>query len=354
MNARSFHVAVIGDGIAGYSTAMELIQRGHTCAVIGNSRGGNIPAHAILWPSLPADPHRALLLSSALREAFTSYSSHRAYDPCGVLLLDDGSRHQPSAIAGRLRDHLPTQELDHLTAHQAADISGVPLRCGGVLVKSAGVLRGHRYLENIRLNYPLTIIKKHALRWERSGCQWLIHLQTGETITADAVILTIGTSAADHGLPVTSVAGAHFHAATDNPPRTAICGRASYGPSSQGAFAGSLYTRSVDLAEDASRDWISRKWPSVWQTWCGPDAEPPPLRQSHVGFRAQTPDHLPIVDRLDERLVIITGLGSRGVLWAPLCARLAVSLITHARPNDERLIHALRLARLTESTTHLQ
>jgi tRNA 5-methylaminomethyl-2-thiouridine biosynthesis bifunctional protein len=44
-----------------------------------------------------------------------------------------------------------------------------------------------------------------------------------------------------------------------------------------------------------------------------------------TGFRTTTHDRLPIFGQLDDGLYAATGLGSRGLLWAPLGAELIAS-----------------------------
>jgi len=58
-----------------------------------------------------------------------------------------------------------------------------------------------------------------------------------------------------------------------------------------------------------------------------PDFAAQPTGTSWVGLRATTPDHIPLTGWRGENLGILTGLGSKGYLYAPI---LASSLLAEA------------------------
>lgn len=73
--------------------------------------------------------------------------------------------------------------------------------------------------------------------------------------------------------------------------------------------------------------------------------------QGRAALRAQTPDYLPLVGQTDESrpLWALLGLGSKGFMFAPLCAELLVSqLLGEPWPMPADLAHKLRVRRFRQ------
>jgi tRNA 5-methylaminomethyl-2-thiouridine biosynthesis bifunctional protein len=68
----------------------------------------------------------------------------------------------------------------------------------------------------------------------------------------------------------------------------------------------------------------------------------PAMLKGRVAWRATTPDRLPIFGALQPGLCLATGLGARGLLWAPLGAELvAASLNDEPLPIERELVDAI-------------
>lgn len=341
-------VAVIGAGIAGASVARALQQVGIAATVFeaehAGAGGSGFPV-GLVTPRLDAgDLPLASLAAQAVRRAMALYQQV----PGAVL-------HQGvTQLAGR------NQKPDRF-----ARIAGQPIWAEGEMILTgadesalqmqlAGAVNPAAILKAWLAGAPVIKAQVSSLLSRPDG-GWELHDDTGQSVGQfDHVVLCAATGcrklAVDGQplrLPLSGVAGQADWVEADAP---AVSGPMAWGGyavpfGSSSLLFGATHDRGIDEAS-TSLEARARNLQTLRDRF--PDLadqiERLPGLQSRAAVRAVTPDRLPLAGPLEEHpgLHILSGLGSRGLAFAPLLAEQVVATLLDlprplARAQSERL-----------------
>ena len=332
--------AVVGAGLAGAAVCERLCARGWEVELYERHSGpaqeasGNHAGtfHPIVTPddSLFARLTRAGFLHSLAR--WTSLENLR-WDPCGVLQLARDAREEASQRASVAALALPPEYAQYVTREEASAHAGVPVAADGLWFPQAGWIKpeslvraqleacGPRLTKKFGLELkdlpraPVVVLANSFeaprlqpvphLRLRKVRGQ-LTHLPAGEIDAPRVVVLRGGMV-----LPPVEgvcVVGASYDIDDDDPsPRAA--------------------------SDEGNIERLQNMLPSLSTA---------PVLANRVGFRAVTPDRLPVVGRLGEGVYGAFAYGSRGLVWAALAAELiACELEGEPLPLEGKLADAL-------------
>ena len=385
------HIAIIGGGLAGCTSANALARRGYRVTLIeketalaaaasGNSQG-------VLYTKLSAQA--GALNRFALASYLFALDFYRPLiedDPalgdfCGVLQYanDDAQWQQLQQAFSQQQEW-----LQFVDAQQASALAGFDIEYAALWFSRAGWLAPAKICERLAQREAIEI---------RTQCQvnalididdkWQIECAR-ETIVADAVVIanahTANSFVQTAHLPLKAIRGQ----ITELPakylrakPRAVICASGYIAPTTTGAHIGATFdVHSNDIGDCAVRADDHRRNLDTMQSML-PNllAQAPAANtlEGRVGYRCTTPDYLPIAGavsvaetmraryaRLAKNanaratepgsywpgLYINVGHGSRGLTSTPLCAELLAATIAGEPPPLPRdLVQSLAPAR---------
>lgn len=398
-------VTVIGAGIAGCALAGALRRRGDLAVTVIDRRGH--PAEALpprllglMEPRFDRDPstadrlHAAALLAAVPRyDALARAGIDPWRGPRGVLSPDRGRRDAAwrRAVVDRLG--WPEDWLRLVDEREASDLAGAPAPGDALWHPRGGCLAPAILLPALLGDTPVVPATVTAL--EPGGRGWRLLDSRGAAITeSDAVVLATASETPAlwpaASLPLRPTRGQASLLRAEGPgatPRVAVSSGAYVTPAAQDEdgwwrLLGATQTpwRSVERDGDpfTPRDGddariranLAAEWPALAETLAGEATV-----MALAGLRATTPDHLPLAGPLfdaaalaashgealrkgghaaraiapmgwTEGLWCLTGLGSRGLLTAPLMAEVVAAGLTGtpaALPTD--LLAAVHPAR---------
>ncbi len=377
--AAEHHAVVVGAGIAGCWTAHRLARRGWSVHLIerrtrlAQEASGN--AVAALLPALNlADNENARLARAAFLWA-THLLAQEASEACvwaltGVLQLALSAQ-QAERMPRILQMHgFPPAYAAWIEQGEASARAERPVGGPGWWIPRGGWVAPERLCrtllegvhEHVRIDFG-----REAFRVVRDRDRWLVLDRANTTLAAaPVVVLANGLSASTLGIagvpPLVSVRGQVTHLPPDptRSLRIVVCGDGYVAPLPQGGHcvgatfepdSTALETRRDDHAENLAR--AERMLPGFAA------ALAPAQLGGWVGLRAATPDRLPLCGPLsyppaetEPGLHLLAGLGSRGIIWAPLCAELlAARLDGEPNPVEASLVAALAPSRFTKLST---
>ena len=378
------HAIIIGAGLAGCATAWALAEQGWRSTLIerqeriASEASGN-PAglfhgvvHAQDGVHARFNRAAALMIPDAVRIAIERYGIAGAID--GVLRLDDDESH------ARVRDALPWPDdyVQSLSASQASAKAGLALRRPawfyprGGWVDPAGLARTWLARAGTQVDVRCGF-EVHALRRSDDDA-WRVLDAHGATIAQAPVVVLANAAAALPLLgrpawPIETLRGQlsllPAAACPRPPPRIPIAG-AGYALPVQGD--GSILFGATSQAgdDDATlRESDHRANLAQLERLLGHAIEADAARMSgRVAWRYSAADRMPVIGampdesatgpRLDQPrfvprlpgLYLHTALGSRGITWSALGARVLAALISGAPvPLEASLIDAIDPAR---------
>lgn len=369
-DARS--VTVIGAGLAGTFCAERLAARGWSVTLVerhaqaAQEASGN-PA-GLLRPIVnKEDAVNARLSRPALGYALRHFSALVAQEcalpwrQSGVLQLARDAV-EAERLAEIVALHaLPADWVRYVDAAEAADIAGCAVRGPGWWMPTAAWASPpalcHANLN--RLEMPIRrAFSANALRIAKAGTQWRIETVQGVISESAQVIIATAFDARslvpEAALPLISVRGqlsfvpAAGRAAV---PRVPVDGDGVVAPLADGGFfLGATFQ--IDDAEREARIEdhaanLVRAESLLPGFTSGLDAA---QLQGRAGFRATTPDRMPLYGELLQHpgVHVAVGLGARGLLWAPLLAEhLASQLAGDPLPVARDLASTFATGRFT-------
>jgi tRNA 5-methylaminomethyl-2-thiouridine biosynthesis bifunctional protein len=348
-------LVVIGAGIAGASIANELLARGQSVCIVDSAA---LPAsacssheYAIAHPHIGRGAPRLLRLT---RIAFlmaearwgTSWDQHGIFQP---------AKKDHHFNRDEVNAHLRTLELDEamaqaLFAQDAKEICGIAqdgvwLPRGASLNISAATndaLRPHPQL-TCCWNTSIARLEKQGAGWKLLNYQNEIVMTAGNVIIAAALETKTLAASMDVKLPLRPVRGqlSIFSVAEKNAwapqlPRVAISGDGYCLPAKrlpegdyEWSVGSSFDEGETDLQDWASSDDFNREQAKGLLNYVKGDISQLHKVGSFVGVRCVAGDRLPIIGALTQRpgIFLATALGSRGVLWSALAAKLITAQV---------------------------
>ena len=401
------HAIVIGAGLSGCAAAWALSREGWRVTVLdqhsapAQEASGNPGGlfHGIVHgeDGIHARAHRAAALHTANLVA-PWMEEGRLTGQCQGLLRLDAQTNDEQALALIERLALPADYLQWCPTERARGLSGLPVPCGGWFFMQGGWLDPANYARTLLAEAQRTGLvhwrapaRAHALRRDTASMDWQVFDQQGELLAqAPSVVLAnaheamalIGALTSEPkpaSLPLQAVRG-QVTAVTAQPgglalrlPRLPVAGNGYVLPLNDGRlFCGA--TADADDLDPQVRDTDHRH--NLQQAWAlgalpswTPDGPMPASLNGRVGWRAVTPDRLPLIGALPLRtlpgtkprdqprlmprlrdehggIYLLTGLGSRGITWSALAGRLLAHWVTGSPcPVESDLRDALDPAR---------
>ena len=344
--------AVIGGGLAGTVAAERLAVRGWQVDLVDQDRSRSAPEIGLVRPVVNL---RDAVNAQASRSAFLYTLQHlRAlggdgynldWDECGVLQLAQDEQEAARFAAIASSQGYPAQFLQYVDAERAAGIAGHAVRGPGwwfpsgarVSPRSFWVATLARAGEPVRRR-----VGRRVARLEREGGSWRA-LDADDRVVAEAPVLILSNAAdakrllPEARLPLSQVRGQLTYLPRRDGHRleVVVSGTGYAAPMDDGrTCVGATYDHDDDDRSVRERDHESnlRRAESMLPgVAAGVDAS---ALEGWTGFRTTVPDRLPVFGATAvEGLYTATGLGSRGLLWAPLGAeQLACSLESEPLP----------------------
>jgi tRNA 5-methylaminomethyl-2-thiouridine biosynthesis bifunctional protein len=365
--AAGARVAIIGGGIAGASLADAASASGLTPVIIdpeGLASGASGNPAGLIMPRLDLGGGAAArFFIAAYVHAIRTLDRTGAYNPCGVL--------QPSLTEG---DHQWTEKA---LAARLLPADMMKERDGGLFFPQGGVVDPPAYVRALAGRADL--VKGRALSIEAGPDGVRVSLAGGATIEAGAAVIANGPEALRFAeartLPLMRVAGQIDRFPKAQSPAVAHAFGPYTAPAPGGGLViGATYDRLGDdeearISVEATRSTIAAIGAALPDLAATLDAAQSVPRAS---VRCQTPDRLPVAGPAPDihyygaayddlrtgkprdypggdvvpNLFLLTGLGSRGLVTAPLLAAMIVAEMTDAPlPVERDIAEALHPAR---------
>ncbi len=335
MSRQSGTALIIGGGLAGSAAAAALARRGWRVTLIaedGADRASDIPAAVMAATIVGATDPLTRLRRRGLNvtESWLAHLEQAGYD-CGriargTLLLPGNERDR--ARHRRVPPDDPAAR--HVTPAEALTAIGIEPPTDGVLHNRGGCIQPDRLATALR-SVRGGVIHPVAGRVDRlvaHGDGWTAESAAGERLaTAATAILAAGTACTRLWpetrrwlLPARGQATAFRKTAATAGLRVPISGGGYVTPAIDGIhWAGATLQRGDTDPLPRTED--DRTNLAFAQTCLGLDTMPTPLDR-FVGFRATTPNRIPLVGRLADDLWITAGHGAHGLLTTTLAAQL--------------------------------
>jgi len=345
---RNTHAVVVGGGLAGTIVAERLAAREWQVDLVEAREERSAPAVGLLRPIANLrDAVNAQVSRSAFLYALQHYSAlqydgyHLQWNRTGVLQLagDDDEAARFEAIV-RSQGY-PASFLEYVDAARAREIAGREVRGAGwwfpggaeVVPSSLAVASLARSNANVR-----RVSRRRVERIEREGRDWRALDADGRVIAEAPTLILANAVDARRLLPearlsLSRVRGQVTYLPPDPERRleVIVSGTGYVAPRPEGGHCIGASYQHDDADESVRpadhRDNLARAEAMMPGFAAGLD---PATLAGWTGFRATVPDRLPIYGATTvEGLHVATGLGSRGLLWAPLGAELLASALAH-------------------------
>lgn len=346
--AGSRHALVVGAGLAGTLCAERLAGRGWTVDLVdarerrANARAGLVRPVANVRDAPNAQASRGAFLYALQHfRALQHDGYHLLWDRCGVLQLADGEDEAARFEAIVRSQGYPADFLRYVQAGEAADLAGRAVRGPGwwmpsgawVSPESLAIAHLARAGDRVRRS-----VGRAVSRLEREGDRWRAIDADGSVIAEAKTLILANAADAMRLLPAARLALSAVRGQVSYLPphparelRIVVSGSGYVSPLPEGGHVvGATYShgdaddevRAADHRENLAR--VNRMLPGFVEAGLHPMT-----LAGWTGFRATVPDRLPILGQTDVPGVwTATGLGSRGLLWAPLGAELIASRLS--------------------------
>ncbi|MEI8154402.1 MAG: FAD-dependent oxidoreductase [Hyphomicrobiales bacterium] len=303
---------------------------GVSVEVFASEAGASTNPAALVSPGLDASGRaRGRLNAAAFSRALPLYEAvPDAVIARGAALIETEERDPRRFAAVEKQTFFEPRSFEPLDPAQVADWLGEAPGPAGLMVRDALVIDPSPVLaawlgEQVR---PARIE-----RLEPRSAGWRMHLDRGEPLDADIVIVAAGWggSALLPGLRLVPVRGQASWTDLPDPPRAASFSGYAI-PTRQGVLFGSTHDRGDTGGEVRAED-HARNIASIAQVRPALAARIDPGRLSgRAAMRASTAGQMPVVGEVSPGLYVFGGLGSRGFTTAPLLAEHLAAVICGA------------------------
>lgn len=339
---------IVGAGLAGTIAAERLASRGWSVDLVDAREARSAASVGLVRPVANLrDAVNAQASRSAFLYALQHYRGldrdgyHLEWRQCGVLQLaeDEDEARRFAAIAES--QEYPPQFLEFVDAARAQSIAGHPVRGpgwwfpGGALVSPTSLAVASFARAGERVHRKLG---KAVARLEREGASWRALDGDGRVIAQAPVLVVANAADAKRLVPearltLSSVRGqvTYLPASPRRQLDVIVSGTGYVAPVPEGGLCvGASYhhdDNDSSIREADHRENLARAESMLPGITAGLDAS---TLDGWTGFRATVPDRLPVFGATAiEGLYTATGLGSRGLLWAPLGAELLACMLEH-------------------------
>lgn len=350
-------VTIIGAGVAGCLLAANLAERGVQVTLVDSARGpgyaasGNLQGALYVKLGVEFNAQTQLALTALLySQRYYQRFAGQQWFPTGLLQLACGASEADRQHRFISRNQYPETVLTPISVEQARQLTGVEVDHGGLWFPNSGWLKPSALCQTLS-GHP-NITRHYATAVEslsRDGEGWRIATTTG-SIDARQVVISGG-----HQTPTLipcDLNEGHFRFKTIrgqvshlpdtlvHSPSAVICGPRYVNPSSDGtAVTGAtfdLHDDSPDVSGASHQENLQEldaMLPGIWKQGRPENSEG---LAGRVGFRCTTHDYQPVVGDLSalpglhlDNLYLLTGLGSKGLTYAPLLAEYLADRLTN-------------------------
>lgn len=352
---RSRSVAIIGAGIAGCLLAANLAARGVNVTLIdqaptaGSAASGNLQGALYVKLGVEFNAQTRLALSALLfSQRYYRPFNGSAWHPTGLLQMAVGAQEQQRQQRFILRNDYPSDIVRPVSADDASELCGIDVEHGGLWFARSGWLKPAALCHTLSNRHGVSrLFSTDVQALARLDDGWRISAG-GQSLAADQVVICGGHQTPTL-IPLEPEQGhfrfkairgqvSHLPEAVVNSPAAVICGPRYINPASEGeAVTGAtfdLHDDSPDLSlashvENVNE--LTAMLPGIWKNQPGS----PEHLSGRVAFRCTTHDYQPVAGGLSDvpstelaNLFVLTGLGSKGLTYAPLLAEYLADLIT--------------------------
>lgn len=348
-------IAIIGAGIAGSLLARNLAERGLEVTLIdqapqaGTAASGNCQGALYVKLGVEFNDQAKLGLSSLLfsQRYYSQYGGHH-WHPTGLIQLAYSAAEADRQGRFTARNDYPPTVLRAVDADEASRLAGIPLQSGGLWFPDSGWLEPGKLCRAL-VNHP-RISHCYGFRVHRlTPCngKWHIAGNGEQDVVADRVVICAGHLSPTliplrNEFRFRTIRGqvSHLPESSLNNPAVVLCGPGYINPAHNGtALTGAtfdLHDHSPVLSAESHRENLSMLASMVPSILSGSAEEADPaLLEGKVGFRCTTHDYQPVAGPLHdaagrhlEGIDLFTGLGSKGLSYAPLLAEYLADRIT--------------------------
>ena len=353
-NENAGHILVVGAGIAGAATARNLAGRGYRVTVADQGEGPGAGAsgnpQGALYAKLGVqlnDQTRLALAALLHSQRFYPLAAPKAWHPTGLLMTGFSDQERERQQKFLAANTYPDTLLRAVNKDQASSLTGVTCPEGGLWFPGSGWLEPAVLCQQL-LDHPniRTEFGFRATRLLPCNNRWCLSGDGRQDLQADTVILAAGhltrklmpvtgefRMKAIRG-QITRLPERHLTQA----PNAVITGARYLNPPADGhVVTGATFDlRDPDpeVRADSHRENLDGLETMLPGLLAAPGMETEGI-SGRVSFRCTTHDYQPIVGPLVNGeghtlggAWLLTGLGSKGLMWAPLMAEYLADVIT--------------------------
>lgn len=341
-------IAVIGAGIAGLTTAWAFAKRGHKVHVFEKTAplsGGSGNPLALINPKLcPINQAHEHLMLLSWQFALNHYAPFKAFHPISVQQSDLKKTGDLHTLAEDYPKGTFSQDHNPMAVYPT------------VTLIQAGAIQPHQLKDEILAHPNIQLYQSDITSLKQTNTHVILNHTQQQIIKADYVVVC--TAIASHQLipehptlkPIRGQVSWFNTIQTPLDTNTAL----SYGGymaqmTSTEIILGASFQpnqMNTDILPDDHEHNLSllhQAYPTYKQYF-----PPTDTWQGRCSLRAQSPDYFPLVGIIHEnsRIYTCSGLGSKGFLFAPLCAEIiAAQILKELLPIPKSLLDKLNAQR---------